>query len=186
MASKVRKARVKIEGVSEPQEFSWAIPGRICTCERPGGRGRRHSKKRLGKEIAFLKSVGVTTVISLLFDEHNLKDYGEAGLSYNHFPIRSNPPKQRGLIQFDFDIDQMIASQLPEFFSYLDRCLSKQKQIYCLHLDGGRDTIGVIMASYFLHRGQTLDATEAIAKIGKTKGYKITKRLGVVNEFLNL
>ena len=118
-------------------------------------------------------------------EEDNLKEYQDAGLRYRHFPIRANPPRQSGLIQFEFDIDQMIASQLPPFFDYLDRALSDVEGVYCLHLDGGRDTIGVIMASYFLHSGRANDSSEAREKLEKAKGYRITKRLRVISEFIN-
>jgi hypothetical protein len=183
MASKLRKANKKVKDASEPQEFSWMIPGRLSTCERPGGRGRRHDKERLSREIAFLKSVGVTTVISLLLEEDNLKEYKEAGLKCHHFPLRVDPPPQTGLVQFDFDIGQMIASQLPELFGYLDSALANRREVYCMHLDGGRDTIGSIIASYFLHTGQAKNAEEAIARVEKIKGHRIAKRVGVVYEF---
>jgi len=71
----------------QPQRMWWARPRKLCALERPGGGGRSHRPERRSEEIAWLKSNGVRTVISIMGTRHNLAAYDEAGLEWVHAPV---------------------------------------------------------------------------------------------------
>jgi hypothetical protein len=73
--------------MTEPKRIWWARPRKPCALERPGGGGRSHRPQRRDDEIAYLKSAGVRTVISLMTSRHNLGDYDAAGLEWVHVPV---------------------------------------------------------------------------------------------------
>lgn len=74
--------------MNEPRRIWWAVPGKLCLLERPGGGGRSHRPDRRAAEIDYLVASGVRVVISTMTTKHNLADYEAAGLTWHHVPVR--------------------------------------------------------------------------------------------------
>src|SRR5688572_14598308 len=72
----------------EPRRIWWARPRKLCVLERPGGGGRNHRIARRAGEIEWLKGRGVRIVVSVMRSRHNLTAYDEAGLDWQHVPVR--------------------------------------------------------------------------------------------------
>ena len=73
-----------------PRNFRWVIKDQIAVCERPGGYGENHRRVRRQEEILWIKQQEFTCVISLIASPHNLHNYDERELPYQHRPYPSN------------------------------------------------------------------------------------------------
>lgn len=83
----------------EPKRIWWARPRKLCALERPGGGGRSHRPDRRKAEIAWLQSMGVRTVVSIMTTRHNLAAYDEAGLRSLHVPVPDGDGAEEALEQ---------------------------------------------------------------------------------------
>jgi hypothetical protein len=70
-----------------PRNFYWIIKDRLAICERPGGYGANHRRVRRQEEIIWVREQGFTTVISLIPAPHNLHNYDELGVVWQHWPF---------------------------------------------------------------------------------------------------
>jgi hypothetical protein len=70
-----------------PRNFFWIIKDRLAVCERPGGYGDNHRKVRRQEEIIWVREQGFTTVISVIPAPHNLHNYDELGVVWQHWPF---------------------------------------------------------------------------------------------------
>lgn len=70
-----------------PRNFHWIIEGQLAVCERPGGYGANHRRVRRQEEILWLREQGFTAVISLIGAPHNLHNYDELGVVWEHWPF---------------------------------------------------------------------------------------------------
>jgi hypothetical protein len=75
------------QGMRQPKRIWWARPRKLCALERPGGGGRSHRPDRRAREIEWLKTCGVRTVVSTMRSRHNLAAYDAAGLRWFHVPV---------------------------------------------------------------------------------------------------
>lgn len=70
-----------------PRNFHWIIEGQLAVCERPGGYGVNHRRVRRQEEIVWIREQGFTSVISLIGAPHNLHNYDELGVAWQHWPF---------------------------------------------------------------------------------------------------
>ena len=70
----------------EPRRAWWARPRKLVVMERPGGGGRSHRAERRARELAWLRTKGVHTVVSTMATRHGLAGYEHAGLGWHHVP----------------------------------------------------------------------------------------------------
>lgn len=70
-----------------PRNFYWIIKDRLAVCERPGGYGANHRRVRRQEEIIWVREQGFTAVISLIPAPHNLHNYDELGVVWQHWPF---------------------------------------------------------------------------------------------------
>ncbi len=73
--------------MSEPRRIWWPLPGKLCLLERPGGGGRSHRPERRVEEVDYLVRAGVRCVVSTMKTRHNLGDYEDAGIDWEHVPV---------------------------------------------------------------------------------------------------
>lgn len=74
-----------------PRNFRWVIKDQLAVCERPGGYGENHRRVRREEEIIWVKHQGFTCVISLIASPHNLHNYEEHELTFQHRPLPLHP-----------------------------------------------------------------------------------------------
>ena len=137
----------------EPRDFTWVIAGRLAVSERIGGYGFQHRRVRREEEIAWLKSRGVNTVLSLLDGNQNLASYEEVGLATAHVPL--------------VDLD---ADTVRQVFAAIESALSKRATVLLVHRDIIDDPVAGVLAGYLIHSGMIRDpivATAAIQEILK-------------------
>lgn len=70
-----------------PRNFCWIIKDQLAVCERPGGYGANHRKVRRQEEIIWIREQGFTQVISLIPASHNLHNYDELEVAWQHWPF---------------------------------------------------------------------------------------------------
>jgi hypothetical protein len=68
-----------------PRNFHWIIGGQLAVCERPGGYGTNHRRVRRQEEIVWIREQEFTSVISLIPAPHNLHNYDELGVHWEHW-----------------------------------------------------------------------------------------------------
>ncbi|MDH3707803.1 MAG: hypothetical protein OES57_17180 [Acidimicrobiia bacterium] len=71
----------------EPRNFTWIMRDQLAMCERPGGYGVNHRRVRRQEEIIWIRENGFDVVISLIPSPHNLHNYDELGVEYQHLPF---------------------------------------------------------------------------------------------------
>lgn len=70
-----------------PRNFAWILKDRLAVCERPGGYGANHRRVRRQEEIIWIRERGFTCVVSLIPSPHNLHNYDELGVAWEHIPF---------------------------------------------------------------------------------------------------
>lgn len=118
----------------EPRGFTWVIQGRLAVSERIGGHGVQHRRVRREEEIAWLRNVGFTSVLSLLDGNQNLAAYEAAGLSTLHQPLT------------DTDPDTVSA-----VFAALDAGLAPRGTVLLMHRDILDEAVAGVLAGYLVH-----------------------------------
>ena len=81
-----------------PRNFHWIVKDQLAVCERPGGYGANHRRVRRQEEIIWLRESGFGCVISLIPSPHNLHNYDELGVAWQHRPFTARttrPPTSR-------------------------------------------------------------------------------------------
>lgn len=129
----------------EPREFTWVIQGRLAVSERIGGYGFQHRRVRREEEIAWLKGVGVTSVLSLLQGNQNLAAYEAAGFATLHQPLA------------DLDPDTVEA-----VFTTMDVGLHAPGAVLLIHRDIIDEPVSGVLAGYLVHSGLVEDPIVAI------------------------
>ena len=74
----------------KPRNFAWILKDRLAVCERPGGYGANHRRVRRQEEIIWIREQGFTCVVSLIPSPHNLHNYDELGVVWEHIPFGPN------------------------------------------------------------------------------------------------
>jgi hypothetical protein len=70
-----------------PRNFHWIITDQLAVCERPGGYGANHRRVRRQEEIVWIREQQFTSVVSLIPAPHNLHNYDELGVHWEHWPF---------------------------------------------------------------------------------------------------
>jgi hypothetical protein len=134
----------------EPRGFTWVISGRLAVAERVGGHGFQHRRVRREEEIAWVRSAGVTAVLSLLPGNQNLSAYQAAGLVAVHEPLA--------------DLEPASAERV---FAAL-RALLREQRTVLLHRDTIDEAVCGILAGYLVYAGlvtEPIVATDTIQRI---------------------
>lgn len=137
-----------------PRNFHWILKDQFAVCERPGGYGESHRKVRRQEEIIWIREQGFTCVISLIPAPHNLHNYDELGVAWQHRPFGPQD-----------DAVDTLGSIYPE----LHEMLGSGAKIL-MHLDELGDRICGLVAGYLLWEGlietgpQTISMVERITE----------------------
>jgi hypothetical protein len=130
-----------------PRNFVWILQDRLGVCERPGGYGANHRRVRRQEEIIWIREQGFTCVISLIPSPHNLHNYDELGVAWQHRPLGQH--------------DDMAAF-IAELYAELDDLLAKGGKVL-VHQDELGDRICGIMAGYLLYKDLVPGGPQAIS-----------------------
>jgi len=132
----------------EPRDFTWVVQSRLAVSERIGGHGFQHRRVRREEEIAWLKSAGITSVLSLLDGNQNMAAYMEFGLATYHEPLP--------------DLDPEIVRKV---FATMDAALRPAGAVLLIHRDTIDDAVAGVLAGYLVHSGLIDDPIVAMAAI---------------------
>jgi len=132
-----------------PRNFHWIVKDQLAVCERPGGYGPNHRRVRRQEEIIWLRESGFGCVISLIPSPHNLHNYDELGVAYQHRPIGP---------------DEDEAGYLVELYRELDR-LRGEGTMVLIHQDELGDRLVGLMAGYVLWAGLLDSGPQAISVV---------------------
>jgi len=138
----------------KPRDFVWVIADRLGTAEHIGGHGFQHRRVRREEELAWLKSEGITAVVSLLAGNQNLASYESMGLSVVHQPLDE-----------DYTLDDV-----QEVFEALAAALTDPSARVLIHRDHLDETIAGILAGYLVHSRMIDDPIIAAAVIQEILG----------------
>lgn len=141
----------------KPREFVWVIQNRLAASERIGGHGFQHRRVRREEEITWLRSSGITHVVSLLVGNQNLASYEEAGLATRHEPLETEFGSE--------DIDRIFAA--------IEAALEDPAAVVLVHRDYLDDTVAGILAGYLVHSGLLDDQILAAAVVQEIIGRPI-------------
>lgn len=73
-----------------PRNFTWILKDRLAVCERPGGYGDNHRRVRRQEEIIWIRENHFGCLISIIPAPHNLHNYDELGVTYQHRPFNAD------------------------------------------------------------------------------------------------
>jgi len=132
----------------EPRDFTWVVQSRLAVSERVGGYGFQHRRVRREEEIVWLKSSGVTSVLSLLDGNQNMAAYMEFGLAAYHEPLP--------------DLDPEMVRKV---FAAIDAALRPAGAVLLIHRDTIDDAVAGVLAGYLVHSGLIDDPIVAMAAI---------------------
>jgi hypothetical protein len=129
----------------QPRNFNWVLKDRLAICERPGGYGASHRRVRRQEEIIWIRGNDFGRVVSITPAPHNLHNYSEMAVAWNHLPIADSgdtAPSQQRLYNF-------INTELADDSKLL------------VHGEEVGDRIGGLLAGYLLWSGLVGDPPEA-------------------------
>jgi hypothetical protein len=132
-----------------PRNFHWIIKDQLAVCERPGGYGANHRRVRRQEEIIWLRESGFGCVISLIPSPHNLHNYEELGVPYQHRP---------------FTAEDDPATFLAELYPELDQLRSAGTAVL-LHQDELSDRLVGVVAGYILWAGLLEEGPQTISVV---------------------
>jgi hypothetical protein len=121
----------------QPRNFAWILKDRLAVCERPGGYGANHRRVRRQEEIIWIRESGFGCVISLIPSPHNLHNYDELGVAWQHRP---------------FTAEDDETTYLLDLYPELDR-LRTEGSMVLLHQDELSDRLVGVMAGYVIWAG---------------------------------
>jgi hypothetical protein len=93
-----------------PRNFAWVLKDRLAVCERPGGYGANHRRVRRQEEIIWIREQGFTRVVSLIPSPHNLHNYDELEVRWDHLPFSGNEDPARLLLQLYCALAEQLAA----------------------------------------------------------------------------
>lgn len=133
----------------QPRNFSWVMKGKLAVCERPGGYGANHRRVRRQEEIIWIREQGFTCVISVIPSPHNLHNYTEFHLAWQHLP---------------FGVHDIPRQVLSELFPLIEELVGAGGKVL-LHGDELGDRISGIVAGYLVWTGMVPDGPEATSLV---------------------
>jgi hypothetical protein len=93
-----------------PRNFAWILKDRLAVCERPGGYGANHRRVRRQEEIIWIREQGFTCVVSLIPSPHNLHNYDELEVTWEHIPFVGGEESERVLLQLYTEVSRQLAA----------------------------------------------------------------------------
>jgi len=121
----------------EPRNFTWIIRDQLAVCERPGGYGVNHRRVRRQEEIIWVRENGFDIVLSLIPSPHNLHNYDELGVKWQHLPF--NGPADGPMV-------------LRDLFTALSSQLDAGQKVL-VHREELGDHVCGLLAGYLLYTG---------------------------------
>ncbi len=141
----------------EPRDFRWVIAGKLAVSERIGGYGFQHRRVRRTEEIAWIKSHGVTAVLSLLAGGQNIASYEADGLQTFEVPLAG-------------DVEEEDVTRVLETMSAV---LSEPGAVLLVHRDTVDDTVAGLLGGYLVYSGLIEDPIIATSLIQEIVGRPI-------------
>ncbi len=92
----------------KPRNFHWIIKDQLAVCERPGGYGTNHRRVRRQEEIIWIREQGFGCVISVIGSRHNLHNYDDLGVAWQHRPFVDPEESASYLAALFPDVKQLI------------------------------------------------------------------------------
>lgn len=132
-----------------PHNFSFVVPGQLAGMERPG------NFDELEKDLEFLRSQGITCIVSLTEQKLNADLIARYGFKYIHLPVRDFAPPS-----------------IPQVENLVDSfALHQPHGGMVIHCGAGLGRTGTMLACVLVAGG--LSADEAIFKVRKLRPYSI-------------
>ncbi len=139
----------------KPRGFTWVIANRLAVSERVGGHGFQHRRVRREEEITWLiQEAGITTVVTLLPGNQNLRAYRDNGLVAYQVPI--SVPVEPG--------------EPARLYEVLDEALADPSARVLVHKETIDDTLSGLLGGYLMASGLVDDAILASALIQEILG----------------
>ncbi len=132
-----------------PRNFHWIVKDQLAVCERPGGYGANHRRVRRQEEIIWIRESGFGCVISLIPSPHNLHNYDELGVAWQHRP---------------FTTDDDETTYLLDLYPELDR-LRNEGTMVLLHQDELSDRLVGVLAGYVIWAGMLENGPQTISVV---------------------
>jgi hypothetical protein len=131
----------------EPRHFTWIVKERLAVSERPGGYGDNHRRVRRQEEIIWLRQQEFDFVVSLIPGTHNLHNYEELGLPFDHVPFSGPEDGTIGLTR--------AMAAIRDHLTAGDRIVVHREEL-------GERVAGLV-AAYLLWTGLVPDAPNAVS-----------------------
>ncbi len=120
-----------------PRGFRWVLPGKLGTAPLPG------VVLDIDLDLAALKRVGISTLITLTKGDLPQDKLAQHGLRNLHLPI--------------YDREAPSLNQLRMLVIRMTRMLT-QGEVLCVHCRAGLGRTGTVVAGWLIHEGLTADA----------------------------
>lgn len=132
-----------------PNGFRWILPGRLAGTPMPG------VVQSVDQDLAALRTVGITQLITLTENDISQEALHRHGLRNLHLPIRDREPPTLAQVR-------MLLTRI--------NTLLKNGEVVAVHCLAGLGRTGTILASWLIHEGLT--ASAALERIRKVEpGY---------------
>lgn len=116
----------------------WVVPNKLLGVRKPENES----------EVAYLKSIGVGGVITLLDDEENHKLYEVTDMDFLWTPMKGGTAPEK--------------EQVKEASEFISDINAKEK-VVAIHCNNGRKRTGTMLAAQLVHQG--MDGEQSIKKI---------------------
>jgi hypothetical protein len=129
----------------EPRDFTWVFRGSLAVSERPGGSTLVHRQVRRDEELIWLRTHGVSRLISIL-PEAATTPIGEHALTVAHYPLT------------DLALAEALMAAI---FADLSGS-ALRREVVLLHSDDVSDRLLGLVAAYIFWSGKVETETLAI------------------------
>jgi len=129
-----------------PRHFNWIIQDQLAISERPGGYGANHRRVRRQEEIIWIREQGFGPVISTIQAPHNLHNYDELSVTWEHRPYPAAEDQPRFL---------------KELYTQVKSHLDAGRKVLIHHEELGDRTVGLV-AGYLVWAGLVPEQPKAI------------------------
>lgn len=140
-----------------PRHFTWIIQDQLAICERPGGYAANHRKVRRQEEIIWIREQGFSPVISVIPAPHNLHNYDDLGLPWEHRPFPGSDQYPR---------------YLHDLYNELKSLLDRGHKVL-VHFEEVSDRLVGLMAGYVVWTGMVPEQPKAIFLLEQLTGRQI-------------
>jgi hypothetical protein len=130
----------------QPRSFAWVIKDTLAVCERPGGYGANHRRVRRQEEIIWLREQGFQMVVSIIPAPHNLHNYDELRMPYQHLGLELD------------ELETSLTTILPAIHE-----LVRAKHRSALHSEAVDDRVGGVIGAYLRWSGMVPEGPKAVS-----------------------